>query len=83
MGLGNGKTAAELGIEVVAHETNHFLAYESITRAHSGEPNVLTSREGAPGELAAFRRWILHSLGKSWGSWNGINHPLYGRPPSS
>lgn len=54
IGRGKGFTARELGIDVVAHETNSYFAYESITRAHTGEPNVLISREGVPGEAAAF-----------------------------
>lgn len=49
-----GKTAAELGIDIVYHETNHFQASESIVRAHSGEPNVLISRQSAPGEAATY-----------------------------
>ena len=53
IGEGTGKTAEELGIKVVAHETNTFLSYESIVRAHSGEPNVLISRQNAVGESAA------------------------------
>ena len=40
VGQRDGATAKELGIDIVAHETNDFLAYESITRAHSGRPNV-------------------------------------------
>ncbi|MFL5813447.1 MAG: hypothetical protein ACJ763_07695 [Bdellovibrionia bacterium] len=52
VGQGTGKTAHELGLDIVAHETNNYLAYESITRAHTGDPNVLTSRQGATGELA-------------------------------
>ena len=56
IGQGQGKTAQELNIHVVAHTTNSFLAYESITRAHSGEPNVLISRNTAEvtGEGAIF-----------------------------
>jgi hypothetical protein len=50
---GGGKTARELGLDVIAHETNNFLAYESITRAHTGDPNVLISRRSAAGEAAA------------------------------
>jgi hypothetical protein len=50
---GPGKTAAELGIQEVSHETNSFLAYESMTRAHTGDPNVLTSRTDTVGEQAA------------------------------
>jgi hypothetical protein len=48
-----GKTARELGIDVVSHETRSFLAYESITRSHVGEPNLFTSRPNAAGEVAA------------------------------
>ena len=46
VGKGNGKTAEELEIDIVSHATYNFLAYESITRAHSGKPNVLISRQG-------------------------------------
>jgi hypothetical protein len=54
IGIGSGATAGQLGISIVAHETNNFLAYESITRSHTGEPNVLISRETAIGESAAY-----------------------------
>lgn len=47
-------TAQELGMTVVAHETTDFLSYESITRAHSGEPNVLISRRNRTGETAIY-----------------------------
>jgi len=53
VGKADGETAEKLGIDVVAHETSGFLAYESITRAHTGEPNVLISRQGVEGENAA------------------------------
>lgn len=53
VGQGNGKTAAEYGLSIVAHETNNFTAYESITRAHTGEANVFISRGNYPGENAA------------------------------
>lgn len=49
-----GKTAKDLGIQIVAHETNSFLAYESITKSHTGEPNVLISRNNSQGEAAAY-----------------------------
>jgi formylglycine-generating enzyme required for sulfatase activity len=64
VGLGAGKTARELKIEVVAHETNSFLAYESITRSHSGEPNVLISRQNAAGEAAAYGNGFYTQIGK-------------------
>jgi hypothetical protein len=54
VGMGSGTTAAELSIKTVAHETNNFLAYESITRSHTGEPNVLISRKNTVGEAAEY-----------------------------
>ncbi|MES2964248.1 MAG: hypothetical protein V4760_10185, partial [Bdellovibrionota bacterium] len=47
-----GRTAAQLGFDIVSHETIDFLAYESITRSHTGEPNALVSRQGFSGEAA-------------------------------
>ncbi len=64
VGQGKGQTAKELGIKVVAHETISFLAYESITRAHSGEPNVLESRRGTVGEAAAFGDGFYTRIGR-------------------
>jgi len=52
--LGEGKTAQELGLTKVSHETNDFLAYESITRAPTGSPNVLISRQNYVGETALY-----------------------------
>jgi hypothetical protein len=57
LGTGEGKTAKELGLDIVAHDTKDFTAYESITRSHAGEPNVFISRQGAVGEAA------LHGAG--------------------
>ncbi len=54
VGKGNGATAASLGISEVAHETKSFLAYESMTRSHKGEPNVFISRKSTPGERALY-----------------------------
>jgi len=63
VGQGNGKTAKEIFAEhdwfdnngglTVAHETRNYFALESITRAHTGAPNVFISREHTPGEAAA------------------------------
>ncbi|MEK7358506.1 MAG: hypothetical protein AAB250_18825, partial [Bdellovibrionota bacterium] len=49
-----GKTARELGLDIVAHETSNFLAYESITRSRRGDANALISRGGTNGEQAAY-----------------------------
>lgn len=59
-----GKTAGELGINIVAHETNSFAAYESIVKAHTGEPNVFISRQGFAGEAAAFGNGFYTSRGR-------------------
>jgi hypothetical protein len=64
IGQGTGKTAKELGLDLVAHETNNFLAYESITRAHTGDPNVLISRNGAQGEAAAYGDGFYTRIGR-------------------
>ncbi len=52
-GEGTGKTAKELGITKVAHDTKDFFIYSVITRSRKGEPNVLKSRQGVAGEAAA------------------------------
>jgi len=72
VGEGKGKTAEDLNIKVVAHETNNFLAYESITRAHSGEPNVLISRQNAVGEAAAYGDGFYSRLGKEGARGTGL-----------
>ncbi|MBI2604827.1 MAG: hypothetical protein HYW49_01980 [Deltaproteobacteria bacterium] len=62
VGEGGGKTAKEIAAKfdipwdefVVAHETGDFLAYESLTRDTTGRPNVLISRKGFAGEVAAY-----------------------------
>jgi hypothetical protein len=72
VGQGLGKTAKELGIDIVAHETNNFLAYESITRAHTGDPNVLISRQNAPGEAAAYGDGFYTKTGKEGARGTGL-----------
>jgi formylglycine-generating enzyme required for sulfatase activity len=62
LGQGSGKTAQELRIQRVFHETKSYSAYESIVRSRQGEANVLVSRENTPGEVAAhgegfYTRW--------------------------
>jgi hypothetical protein len=72
IGQGTGKTAKELGLDIVAHETNHFLAYESITRAHTGDPNVLISRSDAAGETAAHGNGFYTKTGKEGARGTGL-----------
>lgn len=59
-----GRTARELGIDIVAHETSSLGAMESITRSHSGEPNVLISRSMRPDESASFGNGFYTSRGR-------------------
>ena len=47
-----GKTAGELGITTVAHQTRHWESYEAITNSPGGKPNLFTSRDGKEGEAA-------------------------------
>ncbi len=72
IGRSSGQTAKELGIEIVAHETNNFFAYESITRAHSGEPNVLESRENTFGERAALGKGFYTRQGRKGATSSGL-----------
>ncbi|MFL5812029.1 MAG: hypothetical protein ACJ763_00510 [Bdellovibrionia bacterium] len=69
---GFGKTARELGLDIVAHETNSFLAYESITRAHTGDPNVLISRNDAVGEAAHYGNGFYTKIGKEGARGTGL-----------
>ncbi len=59
-----GRTAKDLRIQIVAHETKSFLAYESITKSHTGEPNVLISRQNAQGEQAAHGDGFYTQIGR-------------------
>ena len=72
VGQGGGKTASELGLDIVAHETNSFLAYESITRAHTGDPNVLISRSGISGEQAAHGDGFYTMVGRTGARGTGL-----------
>jgi hypothetical protein len=72
LGQGSGKTAKDLGLDIVAHETNNFLAYESITRAHTGDPNVLISRENAAGEAAVHGNGFYTKLGREGARGTGL-----------
>ncbi len=73
LGEGTGKTARELGLDVVAHETSNFLAYESITRAHTGDPNVLISRSGTiSGETATYGDGFYTKIGREGARGTGL-----------
>lgn len=58
------KTARDLGITIVAHETRDFLAYESITKSYRGDPNVFISRKDTVGEGAQFGEGFYTKKGR-------------------
>jgi hypothetical protein len=68
----SGKSAKELGITIVAHETNNMLAFESITRSHTGEPNVLISRVNFPNEFAARGDGFYTAIGRFGAKGTGL-----------
>jgi hypothetical protein len=72
VGKGKGQTAAQLKINIVAHETSDFDAYESITRAHTGAPNVLISRSGHSGEAAVYGDGFYTARGKEGARGTGL-----------
>lgn len=72
VGDGRGKTAAEMGITVVAHETNQILAYESITRSTKGVPNVFISRYGFVNEEAAHGDGFYTQIGRKGARGTGL-----------
>jgi hypothetical protein len=67
-----GRTARELGLDIVAHETNNFLAYESITRAHTGDANVLISRNNTAGEAAVHGDGFYTRIGREGARGTGL-----------
>lgn len=72
IGQGEGQTAESLGLKNVAHETSHFLAYESITRSHSGTPNVFVSRINVASETAMYGEGFYTAVGKQGAAHTGI-----------
>jgi len=72
LGTGEGKTAKELGLDIVAHEASDFLAYESITRAHTGDPNVFISRKKTEGESALYGNGFYVRTGREGAKGTGI-----------
>jgi hypothetical protein len=57
---------------IVAHETNNYSAYESITKAFTGTANVLISRDDIEGEMAADGDGFYVKLGSKGGTGSGI-----------
>jgi hypothetical protein len=72
VGTGQGQTAKALGLNIVAHETMSMFAYESITRAHTGKPNVLVSRAETVGEAAKYGDGFYTQVGKRGARGTGL-----------
>ncbi len=72
IGMGTKKTAVELGINEVAHETNSYQAWESIVRSHTGSPNILISRDNTPGEGAGSGEGLYTQRGRIGAKWTGL-----------
>ena len=72
LGQGRGKTAKELGIEIVSHDTVDFFIWTVITRSRKGEPNVFISREGVAGESAAYGKGFYTVPNKRKGLGHGF-----------
>lgn len=78
VGLGKGRKASELfkanndGNIILSHETNSFAAFESLTKAHDGEANVLISRTNIPGEAALYGEGHYTLVGRKGGRGTGI-----------
>jgi hypothetical protein len=77
--FGKGRTVRELVAQgklpqdlTVAHETKNFLAFESITRAHTGDPNVLISRDKKVGESAGYGDGFYTQIGRKGARGTGI-----------
>ncbi len=80
VGVGTGKTAAELKITEVAHATNTYQAYESMVRSHAGRPNVLISRDNTPGEGTGSGEGFYTLAGKVGGKSSGLTVRLLVAP---
>lgn len=72
VGEGSGRTARELKINVVAHETRTLLDYETILRTLDGKPNVFISRRNAPGERAIHGQGFYTRRGRTGAAGTGF-----------
>ena len=70
--IGSGKTADELNIREVAHETTSFAAYENMTVSRRGKPNTFISRKGITGESAEHGDGFYTKEGKRGARGTGI-----------
>ncbi|MFL5812028.1 MAG: hypothetical protein ACJ763_00505 [Bdellovibrionia bacterium] len=73
VGKGTGKTARELGLDTLAHETNSIQAYEIITSSLMGDANVLSSRDSAVDEAAKYGEGFYTKVGEQGDRNGGLN----------
>ena len=81
LGQGEGKSAQELAIKTVAHDTSDFFLWTVITRSRKGEANVFESRPGAVGEMAAYGRGFYTIKNSRQGAYkNGFSISFHMHP---
>ena len=69
VGRGKGKTAKELGIHTLAHDTSDFFTWSVITRSRKGEANVFVSRPDIVGETAVHGKGFYTLKNSEQGAW--------------
>ena len=69
VGKGPGKTAEELGIKTLAHDTSDFFIWSVITRSRKGDANVFISRPGILGENAVHGEGFYTLKNSEQGMW--------------
>ena len=70
LGLGDGKTAKELRIEYIAHDTPDLKSWVTITRSRRGVPNFFISRKNTNGESAVYGSGVYGMYNSKSGFWN-------------
>ena len=70
LGRGRGRTASELGIKTVAHDTRDFYLWSVITASRKGRANMFESRPGVTGEMALHGRGVytVKNSRRGWGA---------------
>lgn len=67
-----GRTAAELGIRYVAHDTSDYLTYEILVSSWDGHPNAFISRRDVDGEAAAAGPALYARIGRVGGKFTNM-----------
>jgi hypothetical protein len=65
-------TARDLGLDIVAHETNSISAYEALMSSPRGKANFFKSRDNISGEAAVYGDGLYASIGKEGARRTGL-----------